>query len=319
MAHSNEHHHTQKNYNRAFAIGTVLNLAFVLIEAGYGLISNSLALLADAGHNLSDVVTLLIAWGAITLANKAATSQYTYGFKKATILVSLFSAMLLYFVVGIIVWEAIGRLRSPEAVNSTTIIVVAAIGIVINTVTALLFMSGRNTDLNIKGAFLHMAADAAVSLGVVLSGIAIAVKGWYLLDPVISIAVALIIIISGWGLLKDSLHLSLAGVPKNIDASAVLDYFVKVPGVSCVYDLHIWAASTTENVLTAHIIVQTGDNDQFLRQTTDHLYHEFNIQHATIQIESENNSGINCIKEFSESMKCWPGVSNPIEVAKEPL
>ena len=304
MAHN--HAHAPANFNRAFAIGTILNLLFVVIEAGYGTISNSLALIADAGHNLSDVMTLLLAWGAMALANRSATARHTYGFKKGTILVSLGSALFLCAAIGVIIWEAVGRLRSPVPVNGMTIMVVAAIGVVINTATALLFMSGRKNDLNIKGAFLHMAADAAVSAGVVVSGLLITVTGWNILDPVISIAIAFVILLSGWGLLKDSLHLTMAGVPAQIDAAAVLDYLTGLPGVQCVHDLHIWAASTTENILTAHLVMQDGGSDEFLHQTAERLHHDFKIHHTTIQIERSDISGVCHTGGRGKQGQCWP-------------
>ena len=266
MAHN--HDHTPNNFNRAFAIGTVLNLIFVVIEAGYGAMSHSLALLADAGHNLSDVMMLLLAWGAMALANRSATARHTFGFKKGTILASLGSALFLCAAIGVIIWEAVGRLCSPVPVNGVTISIVATIGVIINTATALLFMAGRKNDLNIKGAFLHMAGDAAVSAGVVVSGLVIAATGWNILDPVISIAIAFIILLSGWGLLKDSLHLTMAGVPAQIDAETVLEYLAGLPGVQCVHDLHIWAASTTENILTAHLVMQDGGSDEFVTPAT---------------------------------------------------
>jgi cobalt-zinc-cadmium efflux system protein len=305
MAHA--HAHTPSNLNRAFAIGTILNLLFVVIEASYGVMSHSLALVADAGHNLSDVMTLLLAWAAMALAKRAATARHTFGFKKGTILASLCSALFLYVAIGIILWEAIDRLRSPVVVNGMTITVVAAIGVVINTLTALLFMRGRKDDLNIKGAFLHMAADAAVSAGVVVSGLIIAATGWNFLDPVISIAIACIIIISGWGLLKDSLHLTMAGVPAQIDSIAVLDYLTGLAGVQYVHDLHIWAASTTENVLTAHLIMQDGGSDGFLHETADRLHHDFNIHHTTLQIEQSDISGVCHTDKAEKHGRCWPG------------
>lgn len=307
MAHNHDHNHAPSNFNRAFAIGTVLNLIFVLVEAGYGTISNSLALIADAGHNLSDVMTLLLAWAAMTVAKRSATARHTFGFKKATILVSLASALFLCVALGVIIWEAVGRLRSPVPVNGMTVTVVAAIGVVINTATALLFMAGRKNDLNIKGAFLHMAADAAVSAGVVVSGLAITATGWNILDPVISIAIAFVILFSGWGLLKDSLNLTMAGVPAQIDATAVLDYLTGLSGVQCVHDLHIWAASTTENVLTAHLVMQSGGSDEFLHQTAEHLHQTFNIHHTTIQIEHNDIRGICHTYNMSGQGSCWPG------------
>jgi cobalt-zinc-cadmium efflux system protein len=309
MAHaeSHNHSHTPNNFNRAFAIGTVLNLLFVVIEAGYGFLANSLALIADAGHNLSDVLALLLAWGAMALAGRAATARHTYGFKKATILASLFSALFLCVAIGVIIWEAFARLRSPLPVAGTTIAVVAAIGVVVNTVTALLFMAGRKSDLNIKGAFLHMAADAAVSAGVVLSGLLIGATGWYLLDPLISLAIALVVLVAGWGLLRDSLHLAMAGVPTEIDATAVLAYLTGLPGVQCVHDLHIWGASTTENILTAHLVMAEGGSDQFLQQTADHLQDHFNIHHTTIQVERSDHLGRCHLGNGGDHGHCWPG------------
>jgi cobalt-zinc-cadmium efflux system protein len=307
MAHEHAHTHAPTNFNRAFAIGTILNLLFVVIEAGYGALSNSLALIADAGHNFSDVMTLILAWGAMALATRSATAKHTFGFKKGTILASLGSALFLCVAIGIIIWEAVGRLRTPVPVDGMTISVVAAIGVVINTVTALLFMSGRKNDLNIKGAFLHMAADAAVSAGVVVSGLLITITGWNILDPMISIAIAFVILIAGWGLLKDSLHLTMAGVPVQIDAPAVLDYLTGLPGVQCVHDLHIWAASTTENVLTAHLVMEDGGSDEFLHQTAEYLRHHFGIHHTTIQIEQNDISGACHTENTSGQGLCWPG------------
>lgn len=313
MAH--DHSPPKTDFNRAFAIGTALNLLFVVVEAGYGTLSHSLALIADAGHNLSDVMSLLLAWGALALANRSATARHTFGLKKGTILASLGSAIFLCAAIGIIIWEAIGRLRSPVPVHGMTVSVVAAIGVVINTATALLFMAGRKHDLNIKGAFLHMAADAAVSAGVVVSGLLIMFTGWDILDPLISIAIALVILLSGWGLLKASLHLSMAGVPVQIDASVVLDYLTGLPGVQCVHDLHIWAASTTENVLTAHLVMQDGGSDEFLHNTAEYLQHQFNIHHTTIQIERSDISGACHADNISKSGGCWPGKRNTTPTA----
>jgi cobalt-zinc-cadmium efflux system protein len=307
MVHDHAHDHAPTNFDRAFAIGTILNLLFVVIEAGYGTFSHSLALIADAGHNLSDVMTLLLAWGAMALANRSATATHTFGFKKGTILASLGSALFLCVAIGVIIWEAVGRLRSPVPVDGMTITVVAAIGVVINTATALLFMAGRKNDLNIKGAFLHMAADAAVSAGVVVSGLLITYTGWNILDPIISIAIACVILFAGWGLLKDSLHLTMAGVPAQIDAAAVLHYLTGLPGVQCVHDLHIWAASTTENVLTAHLVMESGGSDEFLSETADHLRHHFDIHHTTIQIERSDISGACHTGGPDQQGRCWPG------------
>ncbi len=306
--HAHAHNHTPPNFNRAFAIGTVLNLLFVFIEAGYGVLANSLALIADAGHNLSDVMALLLAWGAMALAHRSATAKHTFGFKKGTILASLGSALLLCAAIGIIIWEAIGRMRSPMPVQGMTIAVVAAIGVVVNTVTALLFMAGRKTDLNIKGAFLHMAADAAVSAGVVVSGVLITFTHWHILDPLISIAIAVVVLAAGWGLLRDSLHLAMAGVPSQIDAHAVLEYLSGLPAVQSVHDLHIWAASTTENVLTAHVVVQSGGSDDFLNEAAEYLLQHFNIHHTTIQVERGDTSGACHTETANGPGRCWPGL-----------
>jgi cobalt-zinc-cadmium efflux system protein len=299
---SHNHSHTPANFDRAFAIGTVLNLGFVFAEATYGILGNSLALVADAGHNLSDVMGLLLAWGASILARKAATASHTFGLKKATILASLTSALLLYGAVGVIIWEAGQRLLSPLPVEGLTVIVVAAIGVLINTATALLFYPGRKGDLNIKGAFLHMAADAAVSVGVVAVGFAIQATGLLWIDPVLSLVIAAIIIYAGWSLLKESLHLSLAGVPLHIDPEELLDFLAGLPGVSCIHDLHIWAASTTENVLTAHLVMPEGGDDSFLGQTAEKLRHHFDIHHATLQIERDES----CMLNNNWTGNCWP-------------
>ncbi len=307
MSHEHGHDHTPTDFSRAFAIGTALNMTFVLVEAGYGFGVNSLALIADAGHNLSDVITLLLAWGAMVMAKRVATPRHTYGLKKGTILVSLGSALFLYAAIGVILWEAVGRLYAPAPIptDGMTITVVAAIGVVINTITALLFISGRKDDLNIKGAFLHMAADAAVSAGVVAAGFTIAATGWNWLDPIVSIGIALLILVAGWGLLKDSLHLTMAGVPANIDAEAVLDYLTRLPGVQCVHDLHIWGASTTENVLTAHLVMPGGCTDDFLHRVAEELRHEFKIHHTTCQVELEDVDGV-CHTANGEGGTCWP-------------
>lgn len=318
MEHSHEncqghgHSHAPADFSRAFAIGTVLNLGFVLVEAGYGITSHSLALVADAGHNLSDVITLLLAWGAMIMARRGATARHTYGFKKGTILVSLGSALFLYAAIGVIIWEALARLHSPAPVHGMTITVVAAIGVVINTATALLFMAGRKNDLNIKGAFLHMATDAVVSAGVVVAGIIIANTGWNWLDPLVSIAIAGLILVAGWGLLKDSLHLSIAGVPPHIDSEAVLKHLAGHPGVQCIHDLHIWAASTTETVLTAHLVMPGGASDDFLHRIAAELRHDFTIHHTTIQIELADENGLCQINNQNQHGYCWPGKSQPL-------
>jgi cobalt-zinc-cadmium efflux system protein len=281
-------------------------MIFVLVEAGYGIAANSLALVADAGHNLSDVMTLAVAWIAIYMAKRVATARHTFGFKKGTILVSLGSALFLYAAIGVIIWEAVGRLQAPAPVHGMTVTVVAVIGVVINTATALLFMRGSKDDLNIKGAFLHMAADAAVSAGVVAAGLTITATGWNWLDPVISIGIAIVVLAAGWGLLRDSLHLTMAGVPAQIDAEAVLAFLTTLPGVQCVHDLHIWAASTTENVLTAHLVMPEGGGDDFLHRVAKELRHDFSIHHTTLQIEMEDADGV-CHINNKDRGRCWPG------------
>ncbi len=283
--------HQIKNYNRAFAFGILLNVTFVIIEASYGVISGSLALIADAGHNLSDVLGLLLAWGAIWLASKKATEKRTYGFRKGTVLASLGSALLLLFSLAIITWEAIGRFSDPQPVQGMTIIVVAAIGVVINTITALLFRSGQKDDLNIKGAYLHMAADAGVSLGVVVAGILVMQTGWSLVDPVTSLIIVVIIFIGGWSLLRDSINLALDSVPEGIDMPGIRNYLSEIEHVIQIHDLHVWPISTTEVALTVHLILDNDNKPQknFLSQIQQQLHDVFDIEHSTIQIETQND------------------------------
>ena len=285
---SHNHSHTPNNYNMAFAIGISLNIVFVLIEASYGVIADSLALIADAWHNLSDVFSLLLAWGANYLASRPATDKRTYGLRRATIMASLFSAVLLLLALGGIAWEALERLFEPSPANGLVIIIVAAIGVVINTATALLFVSGQKHDLNIRGAYLHMAADAGVSMGVVIAGAAIMFTGWLWLDPLISLLIVLVVLLGTWNLLKDSLNLSIDAVPKGIRVSEVRAYLSGLDGVSEIHDLHIWALSTRQNALSVHIIRRDEklDND-FLYAIQEHLHHHFNISHVTVQVESE--------------------------------
>ncbi len=281
------HNHGPHIYNRAFAIGVALNISFVVIEVVYGFIAESLALIADAGHNLGDVVGLLLAWGASVLATKRPTPRYTYGFRRATILASLFSGLLLLMAMGAIAWEALERLSAPAAVDGATVIIVAAIGVIINTATALMFFSGRKHDLNIKGAYLHMAADAAVSLGVVIAGIAIIATGWLWLDPAISLFIVAVILISTWDLLRDSMNLAVDSVPRNIDPIEVEAYLRSQPGVADIHDLHIWAMSTTETALTAHLTIPGGKSDDcFLQTLSQQLLERFSIEHTTLQIET---------------------------------
>ncbi len=280
--------------SRAFALGVGLNLAFVLIEAGFGLLSNSLALLADAGHNFSDVIGLLAAWGAMALARRAPSARFTYGLRGSTILAALANALLLMAAVGGIAWEAIRRLSMPARVDETTIIWVALTGVVINAATALLLAKGREHDLNLRGAFLHMVADAAVSVGVVLAAFGMRWTGWLWLDPAVSLIIAAVIFAGTWSLFKESLRLSLHAVPQNIDPAEVQAFLLGLPQVIEVHDLHIWAMSTTETALTAHLVA-SGDypGDQFLETAAHELEHRFSIRHATFQIEL-GDSNIAC-------------------------
>jgi cobalt-zinc-cadmium efflux system protein len=287
MFYDHEHSHPPKTYNRAFLIGTSLNIGFVLVEAWFGAISHSLALLADAGHNLSDVLGLLLAWGASYLVQRPPDRKYTYGLRRSSILAALLNAILLLLAMGGITWEAIRRLSDPSPISGSTVIWVAGIGVIINTITALLFMSGRERDLNIRGAFLHMAADALVSVGVVLAGIAILLTGWLWFDPVISLIIVVVIVFGTWGLFKDALELILDGVPKQIEPLAVQTFLQELPGVTQIHDLHIWAMSTTETALTAHLVMPAGCvSDRFLTDTSAALHAHFGIDHSTLQIET---------------------------------
>jgi cobalt-zinc-cadmium efflux system protein len=275
--------------NAAFAIGVFLNLGFVVTEVFYGLAAHSLALISDAGHNLSDVFCLLLAWGATYLTKTVPTKRRTYGWRRSSILAALINAVVLLVVVGGIAVEAIRRFAQPEEVGGGTVMAVAAIGIVINTATALLFMSGRKHDLNLKGAFLHMAGDAAVSLGVVIAAFAIKMTGWHWLDPAASLAIGAVIVWGTWGLLGESINLSMDAVPAGIDPHAVESYLANLPGVTAVHDLHIWAMSTTEAALTVHLVMEEQPrNDSFLHEVGDVLHDRFGIGHATTQIECGN-------------------------------
>jgi len=290
MAHDHEHAHghapVQPGGNLIFATGIALNIGFVAVEVFYGLKSNSLALLSDAAHNLSDVLAMLIAWAAFHVGKSLPTKRRTYGLRRSSILAALTNAVVLLVVVGGIVWEAAGRMTQPEAVQSSTMIWVAAMGVAINAATAFLFMAGRKKDLNRNAAFLHMAADAAVSLGVVLAGFAILATGWIWLDPAISIVIGAVIIWGTWGLLRESLALAMDAVPAAIDAHAVEAYLAGLPGVATVHDLHIWAMSTTEVALTAHLVMPTPPADDGLLADICHdLRHRFDIGHVTVQIE----------------------------------
>jgi cobalt-zinc-cadmium efflux system protein len=284
--HDHSHGHSSTHYNRIFVIAVALNLGFVGVEVVYGLLANSLALLADAGHNLSDVLGLSLAWGASVLARREPSPRRTYGLRRSSILAALLNAFLILVAVGAIAWEAIQRFGSPGAVAGQTVIWVAAIGVVINTVSALLFMSGQKEDMNLRGAFLHLASDAAVSLGTVLAGATLLATGWTWLDPAMSLVISVVILAGTWGLLMDALHLVLDGVPENIEPAAVKNYLVGLPGVVEVHDLHIWAMSTTETALTAHLVIPDGaPGDTFIATTCKALHDQFKIEHATLQIE----------------------------------
>jgi len=292
MAHDHDHSghmHEPPSHNAAFAIGVILNLGFVVVEVLYGLAAHSLALISDAGHNLSDVFCLLLAWGAMHLTRSAPTKRRTYGWRRSSILAALINAVILLVVVGGITVEAIRRLGNPPEVAGGTVMAVAAVGIVINTMTALLFMSGRKRDLNLKGAFLHMAGDAAVSLGVVIAAFAIRLTGWHWLDPAVSLAIGVVIVWGTWGLLRESINLSMDAVPAEIDPQAVESYLTNLAGVTAVHDLHIWAMSTTEVALTVHLVMEEPPrNDLFLHDVCDVLRDRFGIGHATTQIECGN-------------------------------
>ena len=300
MSHS--HSHKVSNYNREFAIGITLNIVFVVIEAVYGVLAESLALIADAGHNLSDVLSLLLAWGASILATKAATDKRTYGMRKATVMASLGSAILLLIALGGITWEAIGRFMSPSPVEGTTVMVVAAIGVVINTLTALLFIKGQKNDLNIRGAFLHMAADAGVSLGVVIAGLFIMLKGWLWVDPMMSLMIVAVVFFATWGLLRDSMNYALDAVPDSIDLPAIKQYLMDIDHVDSIHDLHVWPLSTSEIALTVHIVVNNNkiDND-YIRDLQQYLQDHFGIDHSTIQIETSMGKN-NCMLDNDASV-----------------
>ena len=286
-----EHHHgaAQRGQGMVFALGVALNLGFVLVEAVYGVIGHSVALLADAGHNLGDVLGLAIAWGAIVLARRRPSGRYTYGLRSSSILAALFNAIVLLIAVGAIAVEAINRLGAPQPVATGTVMVVAAIGIVVNGATALLLRHGHHHhhDLNIRAAFLHMIADAGVSLGVVLTGALILATGWLWLDPAASLVVALVIVAGSWRLLRDAVNMALDAVPAGIDPAAVRDHLAAIAGVCAVHDLHIWPMSTTETALTCHLVIPAGHpGDQALALLAADLHVRFGIEHATIQVET---------------------------------
>jgi cobalt-zinc-cadmium efflux system protein len=280
------HHHTPANYNLAFVVGLILNGGFVITEFVFGLQAHSVALIADAGHNLSDVLGLLLAWVASLLLQRKPSARYTYGWRKFSILAAFLNSIFLLVATGAIIFEAVQRLINPGEVQGSIVIGVAAIGVIINTATALMFLSGSKGDMNIKAAFQHMAADALVSVGVVLAGIGILATHWLWLDPFVSLVISVLIILGTLGLLKDSFHLAIDGVPSNIDERAVRNYLCECPGVTQVHDLHIWSMSTVETALTAHLVIPDGHpGDGFLADVCQELREHFQIRHATIQIE----------------------------------
>ncbi|WP_019501291.1 cation diffusion facilitator family transporter [Pseudanabaena sp. PCC 6802] len=284
---THNHSHESVNYNRAFIISVSLNTLFVVVEAVYGILANSLALLADAGHNLSDVLGLLLAWGASLLSQRLPSARRTFGLRRSSILAALLNATFLLLVSGGIGWEAMQRFVAPTPVAGATVINVAAIGIAINTGSALMFLSGRKQDLNLRGAFLHLVADAAVSVGVVLAGIVIVLTGWLWLDPAVSLVVTVAIVAGTWQLFRESLDLMMDAVPAGIEPLAIRTYLAELPGVVGVHDLHIWGMSTTETALMAHLIIpneQTGD--AFLSRASQGLHNHFGIEHTTLQIET---------------------------------
>jgi cobalt-zinc-cadmium efflux system protein len=282
---SSEHRHAG-HYDRAFAIGVVLNAVFVAIEGAVGFYTNSVALLADAGHNLSDVLALVLAWGAGALARRRASERFTYGLGSSTIWAALINAVALLLAVGSIAWEAVGRLFEPPTMQPAWIIAVALAGAVVNAATAALFFGGRNRDLNVRGAYLHMAADAAVSLAVAAAGGLILATGWMWLDPAVSLVVSAVIVYGAWDLLREALGMALHSVPSSIRYAAVLDFLDGLPGVDSVHDLHVWGMSTAETALTAHLVMPEGHpGDAFLEHAAHELERRFGIGHSTLQIE----------------------------------
>lgn len=303
--HDHEHHHyhhsmTTGSRNRVFLIGFILNILIVIIQIIFGLLSNSLSLLADAGHNLGDVLGLLIAWGASWLVQRQASAHYTYGFRRTSILAALLNACLIFVALGAIAVEALHRFQNPPALKEGIVIIVASLGIVLNSLTAWLFAKDQH-DLNLKGVFLHMLTDALVSLGVVLGAVAIIFTGWTWLDPAMSLVITVLIFWGTWGLLKDSITLLLDGVPSHIETKAVQAYFQEFPGVIAIHDLHIWAISTTETALTVHLVLEDRPmSDELLQTLHQDIKSYFGIAHSTIQLEN-GPSSLNCL-----TYTCYP-------------
>jgi cobalt-zinc-cadmium efflux system protein len=286
LAHAHHHAHTRGDYSRAFATGIALNLAYVAAEAGFGILTGSLALLADAGHNLGDVMALALAWAATWLGRRQPSQRFTYGLRSSSILAALANAIILLVVTGGIAWEALWRLAHPMPVSGGIVAAVAAAGIVVNGATALLFARDRRRDLNVRSAFLHMAADALVAAGVVAAGVAIVLTGQKWIDPAVGLAVSAAIVYGTWGLVKEAMSLALDAVPAAIDPPAVREHLAAFPGVAAIHDLHIWGMSTTETALTCHLVMPGGHpGDAMLNSIAQQLHHRFGIHHATIQIE----------------------------------
>ena len=295
MAHDHEHHHHShdlpKNITKAFVIGILLNAIFVIIEAITGFFTHSLSLLTDAGHNLSDVASLALALLANRLALKKPNEQFSFGYRQSTVLVAFINAGILLLALGAIAYEAIIRINRPHEVEGGTVAIVAGIGIIINSVTALMFLKGKDKDLNVKGAYIHMASDALISLGVVISGIIIIYTHWFWLDSVVSLIIVILITWGTWNLLKESLRLTLNGVPKDIEMKKIRNYFLSLAGVMNVHDLHIWAISTTETALTAHLVVSDDSKKELLyANIREELHHTYNISNSTIQIETDSET-----------------------------
>ncbi|MDR3286980.1 MAG: cation diffusion facilitator family transporter [Prevotellaceae bacterium] len=286
--HNHNHSHALTSLNRAFMVGIILNLAFVVVEFTMGFLSDSVGLLSDAGHNMSDVVSLVLAMLAFRLSKTQANKKHTYGYKKVTILVSLVNAVILLFAVAFIVVESIEKFIHPQTVNGSIIIWTAAIGVIINSATAWFFVREKDKDLNVKGAYLHMAADALVSVGVVVSGIIVLTTGWYLIDPIIGLIIAGVIVFSTWNLLRESLNLSIDGVPSNINYEKIKQIIMSNSDIKEIHHLHIWALSTTENALTAHIVLSDMNKMETVKTNIKHILHDVGINHATLEFEPEN-------------------------------
>ena len=293
MSHNHHHHHehptpaaTDKRMRTILIISIALNLLFVIIEAGVGIWKNSLSLLSDAGHNLSDVFSLALVLFGFYLAQRAANSHYTYGYKKSTILISLMNAVLLLVAVGIIIAESVHKLRMPVAIDGAAISWTAGVGILVNGITTLLLMRGQQNDLNVRGAFVHMAADTLVSIGVVISGVIISFTGWYIIDPIISLIIALVILISTWELLHDSIRLALDGVPENVEIDHICKHILATPHVVGVHHIHVWAMSTTENAMTAHLVVDDLTHSREAVHAIKSALAEEGITHATLETET---------------------------------